>query len=235
MECIVLAGGFGTRLQTVVNDVPKCLAPVAGKPFLHWLTQYLLQQGITKFIFSVGYKKEFIIDWAKQELQSHEYVFCEEDEPLGTGGAIKRALSFCKTNHVFATNGDTYFHIDPVMLYNFHVQHKALCSLGLKEMDNYDRYGTVVLNNNNLITQFLEKQFTKKGFINGGFYIIDKEQFSSIDFAEKFSFEKDFLELHLISNKLYGQKQNGYFIDIGIPEDFEKANEYFKQFKYVDN
>ncbi len=227
MNCIILAGGFGTRLQTVVNDVPKCMAPIAGKPFLYWLTKHLQTQGVTTFIFSVGYKKEYIIDWAKENFTQEQYTICAEDEPLGTGGAIKMALQYATSNTVLAVNGDTFYDGAIATIVDTHTRHNALCTLGLQTMHFFERYGNVILNNNNGITSFEEKKFVSKGQINTGNYVINKQAFLALPLPEKFSFETDFLAAYVNSGNLYGIVNDGYFIDIGIPEDYNIANQHF--------
>jgi D-glycero-alpha-D-manno-heptose 1-phosphate guanylyltransferase len=227
MDCIILAGGFGTRLQAVVNDVPKCMAPIAGKPFLYWLTKHLQTQGVTKFIFSVGYKKESIIDWAAGHFAQDQYTICAEDEPLGTGGAIKMALQYATHNNVLAINGDTFYDGAITTIVDMHVKHNALCTLGLQTMHFFERYGNVVLHSNNRIASFEEKQFVSKGQINTGNYVINKVAFLALPLPEKFSFETDFLAAYVKTDNLYGIVNDGYFIDIGIPEDYNIANQHF--------
>jgi D-glycero-alpha-D-manno-heptose 1-phosphate guanylyltransferase len=226
MECIILAGGFGTRLQAVVNDVPKCMAPIAGNPFLYWLTKHLQTQGVTTFIFSVGYKKESIINWAAAHFTQEQYTICAEDEPLGTGGAIKKALTYAKTPNVLAVNGDTFYDGAIQSIIEEHIKQQALCTLGLQTMHFFERYGNVVTHNN-CITSFEEKQFVSKGQINTGTYIINKDAFIALPLPEKFSFEIDFLAAYVHTGKLYGIVNDGYFIDIGIPEDYNIANQHF--------
>jgi D-glycero-alpha-D-manno-heptose 1-phosphate guanylyltransferase len=119
-EAIILAGGLGTRLRTVVADVPKCMAPVAGKPFLHYVIQYLQQQGITKFIFSLGYKHELIEAYLQEKHPTLLATFAVEKEPLGTGGAIKLACSFATQKNVLVVNGDTFFEVDVKDMFNIH-------------------------------------------------------------------------------------------------------------------
>jgi D-glycero-alpha-D-manno-heptose 1-phosphate guanylyltransferase len=227
MECIILAGGFGTRLQAVVNDVPKCMAPIANKPFLYWLTKHLQTQGVTKFIFSVGYKKEAIIHWATTNFLPEQYAICAEDEPLGTGGAIKKALQYTNSQHVLVVNGDTFYDGSIQNILNIHLQRNALCTLGLQTMHFFERYGNVMINELNCITSFEEKKFVSKGQINTGNYIINKEAFLMLSLPEKFSFETALLATYVQSNTLYGVVNEGYFIDIGIPEDYNIANQHF--------
>ncbi|MBP9098147.1 MAG: nucleotidyltransferase family protein [Ferruginibacter sp.] len=227
-ECIILAGGLGTRLRSAVPDLPKCMAPVAGKPFLHFVIQYLQQQGVNKFVFSLGYMHEIVGNWLLKNYPILNYQLSIEDEPLGTGGAIQLALKMATTKHVLVLNGDTMFKIDVSKLFTFHEQKKAACTLALKPMHDFDRYGVVEINKEDCIKSFKEKKYYKEGLINGGVYVLDAVQFLAIGLPEKFSFEKDYLEKYVETIKMIGQVQDGYFIDIGIPEDLEKANKQFE-------
>jgi D-glycero-alpha-D-manno-heptose 1-phosphate guanylyltransferase len=223
LEAIILAGGLGTRLRSVVSDLPKCMAPVAGKPFLHFVIEHLLNQGIYKFIFSVGYKSEMIIEYINEQYPMLNAQFSIEEEPLGTGGAVKLSCSLATEKNVLILNGDTLFTIDAEKLSGFHNACGADCTLSLKPMQNFNRYGVVELNNDHTIASFKEKQQYKSGLINGGVYALNVAGFLNEDLPQKFSFEKDYLEQYFDKRKMYGDVQDVYFIDIGIPEDFERA------------
>jgi D-glycero-alpha-D-manno-heptose 1-phosphate guanylyltransferase len=227
-ECIILAGGLGTRLRSEVADLPKCMAPVAGEPFLHWVIQNLLFQGVESFVFSVGYMHEKIETYINESYPHLHAKFSIEDEPLGTGGAIKLAMQKCKEENVLVLNGDTLFEINNNLLFAKHFSSKAACTLTLKPMKHFDRYGSVTIDAVQQIVGFKEKQFVEEGFINGGVYLINKKTFSNIHLPEKFSFEKDFLEKYIDILKLMAVIDDGYFIDIGIPQDFKRANQEFK-------
>ncbi|WP_118972533.1 nucleotidyltransferase family protein [Taibaiella koreensis] len=228
MECIILAGGLGTRLSGVVSDVPKCMAPVAGQPFLAHVLQYLEQQHVDHVIFSLGYKSEVVIEYLRQKAYTFKTSWVLEPEPLGTGGGMRRALIKSKEAQVFILNGDTMFAVDlHSMKEAFDARHKAM--LALKPMQDFERYGAVQLNAELDITAFEEKQFRKEGLINGGVYLLDKEKAGLAAFPEKFSFEKEFLEPEAGQGTLQGFVSDTYFIDIGIPEDYYKAQEDFKQ------
>jgi len=231
-EVIVLAGGLGTRLRSVVSDVPKCMAPVAGKPFLHYLTDYLIHQGINHFIFSVGYKHEIIEEYFHKNYAHLKYQISLENEPLGTGGAIQLACKKTSGKNVLICNGDTLYNIDVRKLSGFHKENEAECTLCLKPMKDFDRYGVVDLNEDHSVKSFREKKYYKNGLINGGVYSLNVNAFLKEEFPERFSFEKDYLEKKINSKqenlKIYGLIQDEYFIDIGIPEDYKKAEKEFK-------
>ncbi len=222
-EAIIIAGGLGTRLQNVIHDLPKAMAPVAGRPFLSFVIDSLRTQGIQRFIFSLGYKAEVIEEYLAQHYPTLNYKIVVEDEPLGTGGAIRLACEKATEKNVLIANGDTLFRIDVKVLEAFHHAHKGECTIALKPMENFDRYGVVAIDNNGIICSFTEKKYYDDGLINGGVYLLNVAKFLEHYFPEKFSFEKDYLENNAANGKLFGIKQNGYFIDIGVPEDFSKA------------
>lgn len=201
------------------------MAPVNGKPFLHYVIQYLQQQAITHFIFSLGYKHEIISSWLEENHTNMDYAIVLEDEPLGTGGAILKSCESVRGQHAIVTNGDTLFTASLSALSHFHIHTNAHCSLALKPMQNFDRYGVVTTNAAGRVTSFLEKKHYEQGLINGGIYALQVEYFGQPAWPEKFSFEKDYLEKNVTSGNLFGLEQDAYFIDIGIPEDFERAQD----------
>lgn len=225
-EAIVLAGGFGTRLQSVIQDIPKPMAPVAGKPFLKFVLDYLIEQHVKHCVLAVGYKRETIINYFGGLYKDLKISYSKEDEPLGTGGAIKKATEKIEGDNCFVLNGDTFFKADLAQLHAFHIEKKALLSMALKPMVNFDRYGTVVIDANNRVTAFEEKKYLREGLINGGVYCMDKNIFPK-RLKDKFSFEKDVLEKEISRGRIYGEIFNNYFIDIGIPDDYEKAKNDF--------
>ncbi|HEB9332999.1 TPA: nucleotidyltransferase family protein [Campylobacter coli] len=216
MQAIVLAGGLGTRLRSVVQDLPKPMAPINGKPFLAFVLEYLKKQGITEIILSVSYKYELIQEYFKDEFYGMKIHYNIEKELLGTGGAIKDALKLVK-NEAYVLNGDTLFDID---LTKLKLNRSKIC-LALKQMNNFDRYGIVELDGENYIKFFKEKEFTKQGLINGGIYLLDKDIFEDFNLEEKFSFE-EFLQENYKKLKARACIFDNYFIDIGIPEDYKK-------------
>lgn len=227
-EAIILAGGLGTRLRSVISDIPKSLAPINGIPFLHFLIQYLEKNGIEHFIFSVGHLHEKVASFLQDSYPKLNFQLVIEPSPLGTGGAIKLATQHSKSENVLVCNGDTMFRIDVQDLAAFHLRKSAVCTLGLKPMVDFDRYGAVSIDKNQAVTAFEEKKFYKSGFINGGVYALNTTRFLKENLLERFSFEKDYLEKIVDRNKdgepdLFGFIQDCYFIDIGIPEDYERA------------
>ncbi|ECP7379367.1 NTP transferase domain-containing protein [Campylobacter coli] len=215
MQAIVLAGGLGTRLRSVVQDLPKPMAPINGKPFLAFVLEYLKKQGITEIILSVSYKYELIQEYFKDKFHSVKIRYNIEKELLGTGGAIKDALKFVK-NEAYVLNGDTFFDINLKKL----VLNGSKICIALKQMQNFNRYGTVNVNEQGFVTSFEEKVFKKQGLINGGIYLLKKDIFDEFSLEKKFSFE-EFLQENYKSLKIQTQIFDDYFIDIGIPEDYQ--------------
>lgn len=228
MEIVILAGGLGTRLQGVIGAYPKCMAPVNGKPFLAYLFDYINRQKCTRVILSLGYKHRVITDWLDTQDLYFELDYVIEQEPLGTGGGILAAMEEAVTDDVVVLNGDTMFKVDLRDQLKFHAANSASATLALKEMHAFDRYGIVETDAKNSITAFHEKQYRETGLINGGVYVLNREHFLKKQLPEKFSFEKEYLERFVTEKKFYGYKSAGYFIDIGIPEDYIRVQDDFK-------
>jgi D-glycero-alpha-D-manno-heptose 1-phosphate guanylyltransferase len=222
-EAIVLAGGLGTRLKSVVADLPKTLAPVAGKPFLAYLLDHAKKQGIEKFIFALGYKTELIEAFVRKYLPEETYNFSIEKEPLGTGGAIYKACKQVSSTDIIILNADTFFGIQYSQLSDLHEQRKAACTLALKPMKDFDRYGAVEMDERNTIRGFSEKKYQSTGNINGGVYALRVKSFLRKSFPDIFSFEKDYLEKESEKGNILGLVSDEYFIDIGVPEDYLRA------------
>lgn len=218
-DVIILAGGLGTRLRSVVADLPKCMAPVNGRPFLDILMERLRRQGAGRIILSTGYLSEAVEDWIQTHHPEEDIIFSREETPLGTGGAILKALELSKQADVLVCNGDTLFDIDVASLSSFHQAQGGDCTIALKPMKNFERYGTVELGEDGWIKAFREKAPCREGLINGGVYMLKRQALLDEAFPEKFSFEDGYLA----KRRIAGMVQDAYFIDIGVPEDFERA------------
>jgi D-glycero-alpha-D-manno-heptose 1-phosphate guanylyltransferase len=228
-ECIILVGGQGTRLRSVVSDMPKPMADINGKPFLEYLLHFLHRQHCNHIVLSVGYKHEMIEDYFKNQYLNLKIDYAVEKEPLGTGGGIKNSLDFISGNDFFLLNGDSFFDVNLSQLSDFHYLKKSLISIAVKEMHHVDRYGTLTIENDKIIS-FNEKQPIERGFINAGVYVVSKQIFENTAISqEKFSFEKDILEANVNKLPFFAFKSDGYFIDIGIPEDYRKAQKDFSK------
>ena len=232
-EAIILAGGLGTRLNGVVKEVPKSMALINGRPFLEYQLNYLESWGINRVILSVGYKSEIISNYFKDKYKSIEIEYSYEDEPLGTGGGIKKAFEKVKGKYAFVFNGDTFFDVDLRKLNTFRKKKDADVLLVLRFVDDIKRYGAISYDAENIITDFSEKnKKSGEGYINGGIYLINKNYFQKFDLPEKFSIEKDFFEKYYSTHDFYGFRCSSYFLDIGIPEDYYKAQDEFKKLPY---
>jgi D-glycero-alpha-D-manno-heptose 1-phosphate guanylyltransferase len=219
MEAIVLAGGLGTRLRSAVSDLPKPMAPIGDKPFLEYILRYLQKNGIIRVILSVGYKWETIKEYFRDKFENVELIYSVENEPLGTGGAIKKAMSQVKNNQVYIINGDTFFDID---LKSLCLANESKLILSLKQMSDFDRYGCVESDMNGMVTAFIEKDYKEFGNINGGIYLALRDIFDGFSLEDKFSFE-EFIQNNFKKLKIRAKVFDDYFIDIGIPEDYIRA------------
>lgn len=232
MEAIILAGGFGTRLQKVVSDVPKSMALINGRPFLEYLLDYLIGQGIQRVVLSVGYKREIISSHFGNRYRSLEIDYAVEEEPMGTGGGIRFSFWRIKGNRAVVMNGDSIFRMDIQALLTAHIAKKADASLALRKLSNTGRYGRVTLNRQRRITGFEEKnENAGPGLINAGVYVLEKAFLMEPHFRGKFSIEKDCFEKYFNISRMFGFPAEAYFLDIGIPEDYNKAQHEFAGFK----
>lgn len=226
-EMIILAGGFGTRLRSIVADVPKPMAPINGVPFLGHLMKYWIGQGVERFILSVGYKSDVIINYFGASYHGAEIVYSPEDEPLGTGGGIKKAINkFDYTeDHILIANGDTWFEINIDSFLNVFKTDRLKFCVAVKIMRSNERYACLIMNTLGLITEFNSKG-NRTNFINGGIYVVSKEFIKKEleKFPDKFSFEKEFLPILARRGLLHGVKSKNSFCDIGIPEDYLLCN-----------
>ena len=232
MEAIILAGGFGTRLQPMVSDVPKSMAPVCNRPFLEYLFDYLIEQGVKRAVLSVGYKHEVIVGHFGKGYKTLELDYAVETEPLGTGGGIRLAFWKVHGSRALVLNGDSLFRVDYAAMMEFHLQKKADATLALRKLHETGRYGKVSLNRGRRITGFAEKEEQAgPGYINGGVYIVEKLLLMEPELRGRFSIEKDFFGQYYPNMRMFGFPSDGYFLDIGIPEDFNKAQHEFEGFK----
>ena len=220
MEAIILAGGFGTRLRPCVDDLPKPLAPINGRPFLTYLLDYLRANGVCRAVISTGYMSEKIEEAIGTRYREMEIEYCREDSPLGTGGAIKKALGMCREKYAAVINGDTFYGVNLSEMQRIHVSSDCPITLAAKKLMNVERSGYLEIKDGKL-SGFCEKGASGEGLINGGIYLIDRNALDGIN-EEKFSFEKQVLEKLLIPVRVF--ESDAYFIDIGVPEEFARAN-----------
>lgn len=231
IDAIILAGGLGTRLRGVLHDLPKVLAPVNGKPFIDIILSFLNMCGcIKKVIIAVGYMGDKIVkEYTNHHGYNYEILFSKEKELLGTGGAIKKALQYVKTDDVLVLNGDSYIDVELDGLFKTHKEKNADMTIVLKEVENASRYGSVNLDSQNRILSFEEKNSGETGgYINAGMYIFKTGLFDDINDDKILSLEKELLP-YFIKKDVYGYISHGKFIDIGVPETYQIADTYLKE------
>jgi D-glycero-alpha-D-manno-heptose 1-phosphate guanylyltransferase len=217
-EGIILAGGFGTRLKQTVPDLPKPMAPIAGKPFLEILLSTLSEKGFTRIILSLGFMADKIIDYFGDRFKNIELSYVIEDKPLGTGGAVRLAIEQAERDHVFVFNGDTYLDLEIEEVESLWQKNHEPIIIG-REVEDTTRYGGLVVEEKK-VRGFLEKNTTGRGLINGGCYVLGKDVLSAFPLNQAFSLEKDYFSQYVKENPIDLFIATGKFIDIGIPEDY---------------
>ncbi len=223
MHALILAGGFGTRLRSAVPDVPKPLAPIKGRTFLDWLIEALVWYGATGVTLSVHYEWEKIRDHFEENRPPVPLNLAIEKTPLGTGGGMKFALKECpQDSPVMVLNGDSFARIDYRALYRDHAKSGLPLTMVLRQMEDTGRYGRVE-EEDGVITSFEDGKPGRAGLINAGIYVLDPKLFSDTKLPAAFSFEKDFLPKRLEKIQPAAFITDDYFIDIGIPEDYERV------------
>lgn len=226
MEAIILAGGRGARLGKLTDDLPKPMVPVHGRPFLELLMRRWKREGATRFIISVGYRYEKIEEHFGQAFEGIPVVYCREEKPLGTGGALLRSMEFLENEaECLMVNGDTYFDVDLASLQQFHKKSGSAFTLALFEIGQPDRYEAVETGPDGRITAFLGRD-QQGGLANGGVYLLNPAVIRRLAAAlpEVHSLERDGLPAWVASGEsIYGFVSTGTFLDIGIPEDYERA------------
>lgn len=226
MEAIILAGGLGTRLRDTVPDLPKPMAPINGKPFLEHQMDYWVQQGVTRFIVSVGFLREKIMTHFQHQYRGSEVVYAEEVEPLGTGGGLLLAYQKLKGDQPFVVmNGDTFFEVDLSSLSEFHQNNNVIMTMALFKVPKNDRYMGVQISTDGSIQKFKAEQGASQ-LANGGVYLMNRDAFENVPWqaGAKLSLEEDLFQYLLQSGKnMGGVLCNGRFIDIGVPFDYHRA------------
>lgn len=223
MKVIILAGGLGTRLRSVVSDVPKPLAPIQGTPYLAYMLNALYAKGLREFILSVGYKSahfEQFIASQKSRLPDLSLDLVVESEPLGTGGAMQFCFNTHRDNRYLIFNGDSYCDFPMADLLAAANQHNM--AMVVAKVDNISRYGEVSLREDGCVHAFHEKQpETRPGWINAGVYCLPGDIFADYHGPDSFSFEQAIMP-GLLAQGVATVAAAGPFIDMGIPEDYQR-------------
>lgn len=229
MQAVLLAGGLGTRLRSVVNDRPKPMALIEGKPFMEYVVLELVKHGVKEIIFAVGYKGSMVEEYFEDGARWGIKVFyAYEEELLGTAGAIKNAGRLVTEEYFLALNADTFYQIDYKRLIALSEERNLHMALVLREVSDVSRYGQAVLEDG-WLKAFDEKiEKNSRGTINGGVYYLRRSLLNEIP-EGKVSLEHDMIPKWLLEGKnLGGFVNEGYFIDIGVPEDYYKFDEDVK-------
>jgi len=221
MEAIVLAGGFGTRLRQLVPDLPKPMAPVAGRPFLEILLSTLARKGFKRVTLSTGYMAEKISSHFGEQYAGMQLSYVVEEQPLGTGGAVRLALAQCREDHVYVFNGDTYLDLEVDPIERLWKSHRRPIIVG-REVSDTARYGRL-LTVEGKVSGFTEKGVSGAGLINAGCYVFCRHQLDSFEPYFAFSLEADYLATEVKHTLFDVFVTEGQFIDIGVPQDFQLA------------
>jgi NDP-sugar pyrophosphorylase family protein len=233
IDVLVLCGGKGERLRSILKNRPKPMAVFGGRPFLSLLMEYVASFGFRRFILCTGYKGDFIKRYYSTQSLPWEVLCSQEKKPLGTGGAIKKAKSLIKSNFFLVMNGDTFLRLDLNKFINFHLRKKALLSIALVDKGDNRNFGKVTLDSRQRIIVFKEKAKSEfENFYSAGTYLMDKDIFSFMPIKQAISLEHDFFP-QLIDKKCYGFKQNLDLIDFGTPSGYRRAKQLFSKMIYV--
>ncbi len=233
MEAVVLVGGQGTRLRKAVAGLPKSLAPIGEHPFLSYLLGWLRAQGVADIILAVGHRRRDIVrHYTRHKPQGMRLRYSIETTPLGTAGALRNSRSMLDGEEFLVLNGDSIFDVDLRQMLSFHRRHRAETTLALASPPEAGRYGSVRLDARGRIKAFVEKhaaglpsrsgQASAPKWISGGLYIMSRAVFRRIPGQREVSLEKEVFP-RLIGGPFYGFPSKGYFIDIGVPEDYQRA------------
>jgi len=225
---VILAGCLGTRLRPLISDLPKVLAPVNGKPFLTYLLDQVNATGFSQVVLCTGYKGEVVRQIIGDIYTGLTVRYSYEKEPLGTGGALRLAHHLVSTDNVLVMNGDSYVETDLAAYLSWQTGNRFKASILLTRVADAGRFGSVRVNQDNLITCFEEKKDdSSSGLINGGIYMINKSLLEMIPSGKRYSLEQEFFPA-LAGKCLYGYPCEARFIDIGNPESYSRAEKFLK-------
>jgi D-glycero-alpha-D-manno-heptose 1-phosphate guanylyltransferase len=222
-HAVLLAGGRGTRLESVSGGLPKPLMEVGGRPFIEHVLESLVDSGCGRVVIAASYKWELLRDHLGSNYKGCALDWSIESKPLGTGGAIRQAFKTFDLAAAFVLNADTLFRVNLDDMEARHRAWGAAVTVALREVPDVARFGEVVIDDERRIVSFSEKGRRGPGLINGGVYFVDGRVWLDGDCSEIFSFERDYLQQRSKTAALYGYKSDGYFIDIGVPDDLDRA------------
>jgi D-glycero-alpha-D-manno-heptose 1-phosphate guanylyltransferase len=220
---VLLAGGLGTRLSAVSGGLPKPLVPVGDRPFIAHVLDAVNGAGLTELVMAVSFRWEALRDQFGAAYRGMSIRYSVEAEPLGTGGAIWQCFREYDLQRALILNADTLFRIDLTRLIDLHHSTGATVTMALRRVADTARYGAVECDATGRITAFHEKGRSGPGLVNGGIYVVERSELEKTAWPAKFSFEQDFLQARLNEVRPVGYESDAYFIDIGVPEDLERA------------
>ncbi len=227
LDTIILAGGLGSRLRAVVGDRPKCLALIHGRPFLSYLLDHLAEAGLTDVILSTGYLAEQVEQAFHNRHGAIALRYSRETAPLGTGGGVRRALGLCRQSRLLVINGDSFFGLDWPGFFAWFDPARMKLGMALAWIDDCRRYGQVEIAEDGEVLGFREKsEAASAGWINAGIYLLDRATLEGFAAPETFSLERDYFPKQ-IGRGFYAQGSRAPFIDIGTPESYRAAEEFF--------
>ncbi|MHC1729385.1 MAG: nucleotidyltransferase family protein [Syntrophobacteraceae bacterium] len=234
LEAVILVGGRGTRLRSVLSDRPKPMAPVAGKPFLEWLIATLHASGIRRVVLCTGYRSEPVRSYfGNGSKWGMEILYSHEQSPLGTAGAIANALDKVRGERFLALNGDSYCKPDFSRLYQSHLSRRAKATIWLVNREDCRRYGSVAVGSGGEVLAFREKSPEPcSGLINSGIYLLEREVAEAIPSGRAVSIETEIFP-RMVGRGLYAEIGEGPFLDIGTPEAYASAEDFFAGVSHV--
>lgn len=222
MEAVILAGGLGTRINSRLKDLPKSMAPIGGRPFLALLLDQLFAARCARVLLSVGHLRGAILETFGDSYCGMPLNYVIEEKPLGTGGAIQVALAQTQEQVTLVLNGDTYVDLDFTAIAALHHSACRPMTMAVTHVHDTSRYGGVIIEGG-LITGFTEKGSLGPGWINAGVYVLNQDFPWPKNLTPPFSFETDVLGPALGQIFPAAFQSNGYFLDIGVPEDLDRA------------
>lgn len=228
-DVIILCGGLGTRLRTVLNDRPKPMALIDGRPFVSLLVEHFVRHGARRFIFCTGHRGEMIEEWFERHRGSYDSLFVRDPFPLGTGGALAQAMALTRRNPVLVLNGDSFCEIDPTRLLRFHALKRARATIAVTHPDEREDTGSVELAADDRILSVVEKSGSgTTGYRNAGIYVFDRSVESLFPRNSPWSLERDLLP-RLVAQGFYGFVTASALYDIGTPERLAHFRHIWKE------
>ncbi len=218
----ILVGGLGTRLRPVLSDTPKVLAPVGGRPFLTYLLDPLSAAGVRKVVLCTGYLAEQVHSAVGERYGDLQILYSQENQPVGTGGALRLALPLLESDPVLVMNGDSYCDLDLPAFLAWHRQRDSLASLALVHLQDTARFGRVSFEAGGAIISFGEKESKGSGWINAGVYLLSQRLLNTIPQDRNVSMEYDIFP-KFVGKGLFGYPEGRRFLDIGTPVSYAEA------------